>query len=202
MIESLASKLWDPELRQNPENLIWIDLEMTGLDSVSDHIIEIATVVTDKYLNVLDEGPVMAIHQPDEILGAMDDWNTRQHASSGLTARVRQSTTSAAYAEAATLKFLARFVAEGQSPMCGNSICQDRRFLAREMPRLEAYFHYRNLDVSTLKELARRWAPDVMASYTKTSTHLALDDIRDSIEELRHYRDHLFIPNVRRSDSP
>lgn len=185
----------------HPENLIWIDLEMTGLDPICDHVIEIATIVTDKYLNLLDEGPVMAIYQQDAILDAMDDWNTRQHGSSGLTERVRQSTTTAAYAEAQTLKFLAKFVAERQSPMCGNSICQDRRFLAREMPRLESYFHYRNLDVSTLKELARRWAPEVMTSYTKTSTHLALDDIRDSIEELRHYRDHLFTANIKRSDS-
>ena len=188
-------------MSQHPDNLIWIDLEMTGLDPISDHIIEIATVVTDKYLNVLSEGPVIAVHQPDAILDAMDDWNTRQHLSSGLTERVRQSTATAADAEIETLDFLDRFVAVGQSPMCGNSICQDRRFLAREMPRLEAHFHYRNLDVSTLKELARRWAPDVLTSYTKTSTHLALDDIRDSIAELRHYRDHLIVPNIRRSDS-
>ena len=184
----------------HPDNLIWIDLEMTGLDPSADRIIEIATVVTDKYLNVLEEGPVMAIHQPDDVLRGMDDWNTRQHAGSGLTERVRQSTLSAKEAEARTVEFVANFVAEGQSPMCGNSICQDRRFLAREMPRLEAYFHYRNLDVSTLKELAKRWAPDVMEAYTKTSTHLALDDIRDSIEELRHYREHLLGPNIRRCD--
>jgi oligoribonuclease len=170
--------------------LIWIDLEMTGLKTDSDHIIEIATVVTDKDLNILAEGPVMAIHQPEDVLDAMDDWNRKQHASSGLAARVRASTTTAAQAERATLEFLSQWVAPGASPMCGNSICQDRRFLAREMPALERYFHYRNLDVSTLKELARRWAPHVIGAFQKSSTHLALDDIHDSIRELAHYRAH------------
>ncbi len=180
----------------HPENLIWIDLEMTGLNPDDDYIIEIATIVTDKYLSVLAEGPVLAIHQPDEILNSMDEWNTRQHAKSGLTARVRESSVTAGDAENATLRFLAQHVPERTSPMCGNSVCQDRRFLAREMPRLEAYFHYRNLDVSTLKELARRWAPDVANSITKASTHLALEDIKDSIQELQHYRKHLFAAHV------
>ena len=170
------------------ENLIWVDLEMTGLDPDRDRIIEIATVVTDKELTVLAEGPVLAIHQADEVLGAMDEWNTKQHASSGLTERVRASTTREADAEQATLAFLRQYVDQGASPICGNSICQDRRFLAREMPVLERFFHYRNLDVSTLKELARRWAPGVLAGVRKASTHSALDDVRESIEELRHYR--------------
>jgi oligoribonuclease len=161
---------------------------MTGLKPDTDHIIEIATIVTDKDLNTLAEGPVLAIHQPDETLDAMDDWNRRQHGASGLTARVRASAITAAEAERQTLLFLNRWVEPGVSPMCGNSICQDRRFLAREMPELERYFHYRNLDVSTLKELARRWAPDVFNGFQKNSTHLALDDIRDSIRELMHYR--------------
>jgi oligoribonuclease len=175
---------------RDPLRLIWIDLEMTGLKTDTDHIIEIATVVTDKHLNVLEEGPVLAIHQPDEVLDAMDDWNRRQHSSSGLTQRVRASTITARDAEKRTLQFLSRWIDPGVSPMCGNSICQDRRFLAREMPDLERYFHYRNLDVSTLKELARRWNPDAYSGFQKSSTHLALDDIRDSIRELEHYRAH------------
>ena len=173
-----------------PGNLIWIDLEMTGLDTVNDHIIEIATVITDSDLNVLSEGPVLPIHQSDEILDAMDDWNTRQHAKSGLTERVRKTSVTLQYAEQETLKFLGRLVEKNTSPMCGNSICQDRRFLAREMPQLEAYFHYRNLDVSTLKELAARWAPDISGNFKKSNTHLALDDIYDSIRELKYYREH------------
>lgn len=172
-------------------NLIWIDLEMTGLDPQHDQIIEIATVVTDPELNELAEGPVLAVHQPDEVLAAMDEWNTRQHGGSGLIERVRNSTVDIAAAERETLAFLAAWVTRGASPMCGNSICQDRRFLARLMPELEGYFHYRNLDVSTLKELARRWAPKVYQGFTKDSSHLALDDIRDSIAELRHYRENL-----------
>lgn len=171
------------------DNLVWIDLEMTGLDPDNDRIIEIATVVTDARLEVLAEGPVFAIHQPEAVLDAMDDWNTRQHGGSGLTERVRTSRINAAEAERRTLAFLANWVPSGVSPMCGNSICQDRRFLARLMPDLEVFFHYRNLDVSTLKELARRWAPDVYAGFKKESSHLALDDIRDSIAELRHYRE-------------
>jgi oligoribonuclease len=176
------------------DNLIWIDLEMTGLDTQSDHIIEIATIVTDAALNVLAEGPVLAIHQPDAVLETMDDWNRRTHGASGLLQRVRESTLSAAAAEGQTLQFLAEYVDAGMSPMCGNSICQDRRFLAREMPSLEKFFHYRNLDVSTVKELARRWAPSVLEGVNKASTHLALDDIRESIRELEHYRRHFLRP--------
>ncbi|RRI29552.1 oligoribonuclease [Pseudomonas aeruginosa] len=175
---------------QNPQNLIWIDLEMTGLDPDRDVIIEMATIVTDSDLNTLAEGPVIAIHQPEEILAGMDEWNTRQHGQSGLTQRVRESTVSMAEAEAQTLAFLEQWVPKRSSPICGNSICQDRRFLYRHMPRLEGYFHYRNLDVSTLKELAARWAPQVRESFKKGNTHLALDDIRESIAELCHYRDH------------
>ncbi len=170
-------------------NLIWIDLEMTGLDPQNDQIIEIATVVTDTGLNELAEGPVLAIHQPDAVLAAMDEWNTRQHGGSGLTERVRNSTIDAATAERADGDLSGAVGDQGRSPMCGNSICQDRRFLARLMPTLEAFFHYRNLDVSSLKELARRWAPEVYSGFTKDSSHLALDDIRDSIAELRYYRE-------------
>ncbi|HRD65031.1 MAG TPA: oligoribonuclease [Candidatus Competibacter sp.] len=177
----------------SPDNLIWIDLEMTGLDSRTDHIIEIATVVTDGELNILAEGPVLAIHQSDAVLAAMDGWNQKQHGESGLIARVRASKIDERAAESRTLEFLGLHVPKGKSPMCGNSICQDRRFLARCMPELEAYFHYRNLDVSTLKELARRWYPERARGFSKTSTHLALQDIRDSIDELRFYRERLFV---------
>jgi oligoribonuclease len=170
-------------------NLIWIDLEMTGLDPQGDQIIEIATVVTDANLEILAQGPVIAIHQPEEILRAMDDWNTRHHADSGLTGRVQQSDCSTADAEAETLDFLHAWVAAGKSPMCGNSICQDRRFMARLMPELEVFFHYRNLDVSTLKELARLWKPELAAGFSKQGAHLALDDILESIAELNYYRE-------------
>jgi oligoribonuclease len=179
---------------KDPDNLIWIDLEMTGLRPDVDHIIEIATLVTDKHLRVLAEGPALAIHQPDAVLELMDDWNRRQHGASGLTARVRASVISVADAERQTLRFLEQHVDAGASPMCGNSICQDRRFLARHMAELERFFHYRNLDVSTLKELARRWAPDIAAGFTKPSSHLALEDIRDSVRELQYYRERLFAP--------
>ena len=174
------------------DNLIWIDLEMTGLDTQNDLILEIATVVTDAQLNIIAEGPALAIHQSDEVLAGMDDWNQRQHGRSGLIERVRRSDYDEHRAEQATLEFLSQHAAKGASPMCGNSICQDRRFLARCMPELEAYFHYRNLDVSTLKELAKRWYPG-MKGFSKSSAHLALDDIRDSIEELRYYRQQLFV---------
>ncbi len=177
---------------QNENNLIWIDLEMTGLDPDTDVIIEIATLVTDANLNLLAEGPVFAVHQSDEILNGMDEWNTNQHGKSGLTQRVRESKVDAAQAEAETIKFLEQWVPKGKSPICGNSICQDRRFLVRGMPKLENYFHYRNLDVSTIKELARRWKPEVLAGVKKSGAHLAMDDIKDSIAELKHYRDVFF----------
>lgn len=173
-------------------NLIWIDLEMTGLDTTSDRIIEVATIVTDKYLHEVAVGPELVVHQPAAVMDNMDRWNTRQHRESGLTKRVLESSLSTAEAERETLAFLQRHVAAGASPMCGNSICQDRRFLAREMPELEAHFHYRNLDVSTLKVLAQNWAPAVAANFSKSSSHRALDDVRDSIAELVHYRDNLF----------
>ncbi|MEX0385947.1 oligoribonuclease [Spiribacter onubensis] len=169
-------------------NLIWIDLEMTGLDVDRDQVIEIATIVTDDQLNILAEGPVLAIHQPESVLAAMDDWNQTQHGGSGLMQRVRDSDIDEAEAERRTIAFLQQWVPAGVSPMCGNSICQDRRFLHRTMPALLRYFHYRHIDVSTLKELARRWLPPVADAVKKQSSHLALDDIRDSIQELRHYR--------------
>lgn len=171
------------------DNLIWIDLEMTGLLPEQDRIIEVATIVTDPQLNILAEGPVMAVHQSDATLAGMDEWNTRQHGQSGLVERVKKSTLSEAEAEQKTIEFLKQYVPENSSPMCGNSICQDRRFLARYMPKLEAFFHYRNLDVSTLKELAKRWAPaELLNGFAKKGAHLALDDIRESIDELAYYR--------------
>ncbi len=174
---------------KNNENLVWLDLEMTGLDSSQDQIIEIATIVTDKQLSDAVEGPVLAVFQSSEVLQAMDEWNTTQHNASGLVKRVQASKIGIAEAERQTLDFIKQYVEKGFSPMCGNSICQDRRFLARLMPELEAYFSYRNLDVSSLKEMVKRWAPEAAASFTKESTHLALDDIRDSIAELRFYRE-------------
>ncbi len=172
-------------------HLIWLDLEMTGLDPDQDRIIEIATLVTDTYLEPLAEGPVIAVYQPEDILAGMDDWNRRHHGASGLLDRVRASTWDAAGAEHATLIFLSGWLAPGKSPLCGNSICQDRRFLARGMPRLEAFFHYRNLDVSTLKILAQRWAPGLAEAFKKDGKHQAMEDIKESIAELRHYRDQL-----------
>ncbi len=173
----------------DPLNLIWIDLEMTGLDTTADAIIEIATLVTALDLRVLGEGPSFAIHQPAAVLERMDDWNRKQHASSGLTGKVQRSNITCAEAEAQTLAFLKRHAVAGKSPMCGNSVCQDRRFLARLMPELEAFFHYRNLDVSTLKELAVRWKPSIMNEVNKKTAHRAMDDIYASIEELKVYRE-------------
>ena len=172
--------------------LIWIDLEMTGLDPEVDRIIEIATIVTDHQLNVLEEGPVMAIRQPKAVLDSMDEWNTSHHTQSGLVDRVLESSTSEQDAERKTIKFLEKYVKKGISPMCGNSIGQDRRFLVKYMPELESFFHYRNLDVSSVKELAKRWAPEGVHTYVKENKHLALDDIRESILELNYYRAHLF----------
>lgn len=175
---------------QNASNLIWVDMEMTGLEPEQDVVIEIATIVTDSDLNTLAEGPVIALHQCDERLAAMDEWNTTHHNRSGLVGRVRASTDCEESATDQTIDFLARWVPENSSPMCGNTICQDRRFMARHLPRLEAYFHYRNLDVSTLKILMKNWRPELEAGIKKTATHLALDDIRESIEEMRYYRQH------------
>ena len=174
--------------RPNEMNLVWVDMEMTGLDPDNDRIIEVAVVVTDADLNVIAEGPVFAIHQSDETLDKMDNWNKGTHGKSGLIDRVKASTVSEADAEAQLIAFLKQYVPANKSPMCGNSICQDRRFLHRQMPRLEKYFHYRNLDVSTVKELAKRWAPTVAAGVGKNSNHTALSDVHDSIAELRHYR--------------
>jgi oligoribonuclease len=177
-------------MAQDSQHLIWIDLEMTGLNPDTDLIIEIATIVTDKELNILAQGPVIAVRQSDEALAAMDDWNQKHHGQSGLIGRVKASTINDAQAEQLTIDFLKQWLPAGISPMCGNTIGQDRRFLYRYMPALEAYFHYRSIDVSTLKELAARWAPAIKDGFNKESKHQALDDIIESIEELRYYREH------------
>jgi len=176
----------------NKNNLVWIDLEMTGLNPDTDKIIEIATIVTDSDLNILAEGPQFVIHQSDEALDAMDEWCTEHHGNSGLTARVKASKISCAQAEQETLEFLKQWVPAGAAPLCGNSIGQDRRFMVKHMPTLEAFFHYRNIDVSTVKELGRRWAPEMVEAHKKTGTHLALQDIKESISELQHYQKHFF----------
>ena len=181
----------DNGLTASEQNLVWIDLEMTGLLPDSDRIIEIAVVVTDPQVSVRVEGPVFAVHQSDAVLDGMENWNRGTHGKSGLTARVRASAIDEAAAEMQVIAFLKQYVPEGKSPMCGNSICQDRRFLARYMPRLEAYFHYRNVDVSTLKELARRWKPAALEGFKKAQAHTALADIHESIDEMLHYRQHL-----------
>lgn len=177
-------------VRPNEFNLVWLDMEMTGLDPDNDRIIEVAVVVTDSELNVIAEGPVFAIHQPDEVLDRMDAWNKGTHGRSGLIDRVKASTVTEAQAETELITFLKRYVPAGKSPMCGNSICQDRRFMVRGMPKLEAFFHYRNLDVSTLKELCKRWKPEIASGFKKAQKHTALADIVESIEELRYYREH------------
>ncbi|MEM4990170.1 oligoribonuclease [Collimonas sp. H4R21] len=177
-------------VRPNEFNLIWVDMEMTGLNPDSDRIIEVAVVVTDPQLNILAEGPVFAIHQPDEIMDGMDAWNKGTHGRSGLIEKVKNSTVTESEAELALIEFLKKYVPNGKSPMCGNTICQDRRFMARGMPKLEAFFHYRNLDVSTLKELCRRWKPELASGFKKHQKHTALADIIESIEELRYYREH------------
>lgn len=176
-------------MAQDQNNLVWLDMEMTGLEPDRDRIIEIAMVVTNSQLEVVAEAPVIAVYQPDAVLDAMDEWNTRTHGRSGLTERVRASTIDEAQAEAMMLAFIQQHVPQGVSPMCGNTICQDRRFMARYMPKLEAWFHYRNLDVSTLKELAKRWRPEVLKGLVKHGKHEALADIHESIQEMRHYRD-------------
>lgn len=191
MSQAIASNIpANAPARPNEFNLVWVDMEMTGLDPDTDRIIEVAVVVTDTDLNVLAEGPVFAIHQPDEVLDRMDAWNKGTHGRSGLIDRVKASKVSEADAEVALVDFLKHFVPSGKSPMCGNSICQDRRFMARGMPKLEAFFHYRNLDVSTLKELCKRWKPDIASGFKKHQKHTALADIVESIEELRYYREH------------
>ena len=177
-------------LRPNEFNLVWVDMEMTGLDPDKDRIIEVAIVVTDSNLNILGEGPVFAIHQPDEILDGMDAWNKGTHGRSGLIERIKASTVTEEEAEAALIEFLKKYVPQGKSPMCGNTICQDRRFMARGMPKLERFFHYRNLDVSTLKELCKRWKPELASGFKKHQKHTALADILESVEELRYYREH------------
>jgi oligoribonuclease len=191
MAQSAHAPLTARDARYDENNLVWVDMEMSGLNPDVDRVLEVALVVTDAQLEVIAEGPVLVVHQPEVVLAGMDSWNTATHGRSGLTEKVRQSLLAEARVEDELIAFMARYVPSGKSPMCGNSICQDRRFMARWLPRLEGAFHYRNLDVSTLKELARRWAPAVMRSFEKKSRHEALADIYESIAELKHYRTHL-----------
>ncbi len=187
---NLEARIFTEPTRPNEFNLVWVDMEMTGLNPDTDRIIEVAVIVTDQELNILAEGPVFAIHQSDDILNGMDAWNKGTHGRSGLIDRVKATTVTEEQAQEALIKFLKPFVPAGKSPMCGNTICQDRRFMARGMPKLEAFFHYRNLDVSTLKELCRRWKPELVNGFKKHQKHTALADITESIEELRYYREH------------
>ncbi len=182
-----------PNGAQDSNALIWIDMEMTGLNPDTDRIIEVATIITDSELNIVAEGPVLVVHQSDAVLASMDDWNQRTHAGTGLIERVKQSSHTEADVERMVLEFLQKLVPKNKSPMCGNSICQDRRFLARTMPQLEAWFHYRNLDVSSIKELVKRWKPGLGNGLVKKNTHKAIDDIRESIDELKYYREHFFV---------
>lgn len=183
-----------PLAKPNEFNLVWLDMEMTGLDPDNDRIIEVAVLVTDMELNILAQGPVFVIHQPDAVMDKMDNWNKGTHGKSGLIDRVKASTTTEAEAELALIAFLKQYVPAGKSPMCGNSICQDRRFMVRGMPKLEQFFHYRNLDVSTLKELCRRWKPELVKGFKKHQMHTAMADIIESVEELRYYREHFIVP--------
>jgi oligoribonuclease len=194
LCENAGSTIQDIPMALNPTHLLWVDMEMTGLSPDTDRIIELAIVVTDADLNTVAEGPVLVVHQPDAVMDAMDNWNKGTHGKSGLIDRVKASQLSEADAEAQMLAFLKQHVPERSSPMCGNSICQDRRFMARYMPQLEAYFHYRNLDVSTLKELAKRWRPGLAEGFKKSSRHEALADIYESIDEMKYYREHFIRP--------
>jgi oligoribonuclease len=183
-----------PMMERDDTRLVWVDMEMTGLDPFTDRVIEVAVVITNSNLEVLAEGPVLAVHQTDEVLAGMDSWNTNTHGRSGLTARVKASTISEEEAQDILCAFLAQYIGPNKSPMCGNSICQDRRFMAKHMPKLESYFHYRNLDVSTLKELCKRWNPVMCKKFVKKTKHTALSDIMESIDEMRFYREHFIVP--------
>jgi oligoribonuclease len=190
LFQSISTFLMEIMMSSSDDNLIWLDMEMSGLNTETDKVLEVATVVTDPHLNIIAEGPVIVIHQADEILDGMDAWNQSTHSKSGLIERVKQSTFDEVYASEITIEFLKKYIAPNKSPMCGNSICQDRRFMAKHMPNLESYFHYRNLDVSVFKELSRRWRPSLYQGFKKSSKHEALSDIYESIDELKYYREH------------
>ena len=195
MSQAQDSSSLNPALPPRDDNrLVWVDMEMTGLDPFTDRVIEVAVVITDSFLNLVVEGPVIAIHQTDEVLASMDAWNTNTHGKSGLIQRVKESSIDETQAQATLIEFLSQYIGKNKSPMCGNSICQDRRFMAKHMPQLEAYFHYRNLDVSTLKELCKRWNPGMSKKFIKKTKHTALSDILESIDELRFYREHFIVP--------